>query len=266
MGHVVVSAAADTAVELAAEAGFAWVGVRGSNHAGPGALYAAMPLEHDMIGLYGAVASANHMPPWGSSERLLGTNPLAIAIPAGAEPPVVLDIATTVVSYGTIKKFALRGEPMPAGWVVGLDGQPITDAEHAHNGVLLPISHLQGQRPGHRHRPPGGCAQRRRLRPRCRGLHDGRVHRDQHGSLRRSRHREVHAVGGVRRGQPTRARPSGRPTPPGGPGHPDAGRAALEPSRRPGDERHPHRAAAAPAARTASRDVGVRPLERPAPA
>ena len=144
MGHVVVSAAADTAVELAAEAGFAWVGVRGSNHAGPGALYAAMPLEHDMIGLYGAVASANHMPPWGSSERLLGTNPLAIAIPAGAEPPVVLDMATTVVSYGTIKKFALRGEPMPAGWVVGLDGQPITDAEHAHDGVLLPIGGYKG--------------------------------------------------------------------------------------------------------------------------
>ena len=144
MGHVVVSAAADAAVELAAEAGFGWVGVRGSNHAGPGALYATMPLERGMVGVYGAVASANHMPPWGSSERLLGTNPLAVAIPAGLEPPVVLDMATTVVSYGTIKKFALRGEPMPPGWVVGLDGEPITDAEHAHDGVLLPIGGYKG--------------------------------------------------------------------------------------------------------------------------
>jgi LDH2 family malate/lactate/ureidoglycolate dehydrogenase len=144
MGHVVMSAAGDTAAELAAEAGFGWVGVRGSNHAGPGALYAMMPLQHDMIGIYGAVASANHMPPWGSSEKLLGTNPLAVAIPSGTEPPVVLDMATTVVSYGTIKKFALRGEPLPAGWVVGLDGEPITDAEHAHDGFLLPIGGYKG--------------------------------------------------------------------------------------------------------------------------
>ena len=144
MGHVVVSAAAHAAVELAAEAGFGWVGVRGSNHAGPGALYATVPLERDMIGIYGAVASANHMPPWGSSERLLGTNPLAVAVPAGAEPPLVLDMATTVVSYGTIKKSALRGEPLPPGWVVGLDGEPITDTEHAHDGFLLPIGGYKG--------------------------------------------------------------------------------------------------------------------------
>jgi L-2-hydroxycarboxylate dehydrogenase (NAD+) len=144
MGHVVVSVAAEAAIELAAEAGFGWVGVRGSNHAGPGALYAMMPVEKGMIGIYGAVASANHMPPWGSSERLLGTNPLAVAIPAGSEPTLVLDMATTVVSYGTIKKFALRGEPLPPGWVVGLDGEPITDAEHAHDGVLLPIGGYKG--------------------------------------------------------------------------------------------------------------------------
>ena len=103
-----------------------------------------MPLQRDMIGIYGAVASANHMPPWGSSSELLGTNPLAVAVPAGAEPPVVLDMATTVVSYGTIKKYALRGEPMPAGWVVGPDGEPMTDAEHAHDGFLLPIGGYKG--------------------------------------------------------------------------------------------------------------------------
>src|SRR5438105_11283974 len=65
MGHLVMSRAAETAIALAREAGVSWVGVRRSNHAGPAALYALMPLAHDMIGLYTAVASANHMAPWG---------------------------------------------------------------------------------------------------------------------------------------------------------------------------------------------------------
>lgn len=144
MGHLVMSTAARTAIELAADAGVAWVGVRRSNHAGAGALYAVMPVAHAMIGIYGAVASANHMAPWGASERLLGTNPLAVAIPAGAEPPVVLDMATTVVSFGTIKKFAVRGADLPQGWVIGPDGAPVTDPQRAHEGALLPIGGYKG--------------------------------------------------------------------------------------------------------------------------
>src|SRR5205823_12875727 len=65
MGHVVMSFAAKTAIAKARTAGAAWVGVRNSNHAGPASLYAAMPLEHDMAGLYFAVGNANHMAPWG---------------------------------------------------------------------------------------------------------------------------------------------------------------------------------------------------------
>src|SRR6185312_12385660 len=84
MGHLVVARAAETAIELARETGVAWVGVRMSNHAGAG-VYAALPVKADMIGLYAAVANANHMPLAGGAEPLLGTNPLAIAIPAGAE-------------------------------------------------------------------------------------------------------------------------------------------------------------------------------------
>ncbi len=82
MGHLVMRFAAETAITKAKAAGVAWVGARMSNHAGPAALYATMPLAHDMIGLYLAVGGANHLPPWGGSEMLLGTNPIAVAVPA----------------------------------------------------------------------------------------------------------------------------------------------------------------------------------------
>ena len=107
MGHLVVARAAQTAIELARECGVAWVGCRMSGHAGAAGVYAALPLKADMVGLYSAVANANHMPLAGGAEPLLGTNPLAIAIPAGKEAPVVLDIATSIVSYGTIKNHRL---------------------------------------------------------------------------------------------------------------------------------------------------------------
>src|SRR5260370_12904086 len=117
MGHLVVSRAAETARELARDAGVGWVGARRSNHAGTAGLYAAIPVAHGMIGLYGAVANANHMAVWGGAELLLGTNPLGIAVPSG-DGPVVLDMATTVVSYGTVKQYALAGRDMPEGWLV----------------------------------------------------------------------------------------------------------------------------------------------------
>ncbi len=103
IGHLVMRFAAMTAIEKAKGAGVAWVGARMSNHAGPAALYAMMPLAHDMIGLYLAVGSNNHLPPWGSTENLLGTNPIAIAVPAEEEPPIVLDMAPTVAAFGKVR-------------------------------------------------------------------------------------------------------------------------------------------------------------------
>lgn len=145
MGHLVMHRAASTAVELAREAGIGWVGVRRSNHAGPASLYASVPLAHGMIGMYSAVASANHMAVWGGSEPLLGTNPLAVAIPAGEEPPVVLDIATTAVSYGTIKSYALNGRTLPEGWMIErATGLPLTDPARSDEGVLEPIGGYKG--------------------------------------------------------------------------------------------------------------------------
>jgi LDH2 family malate/lactate/ureidoglycolate dehydrogenase len=145
MGHLVVSRAMETAIEMAREAGVAWVGIRMSNHAGAAGVYAAMALEADMIGMYSAVASANHMPVAGGAEPLLGTNPLAIAVPAGREAPVVLDIATSVVSYGTIKNHRLKDEPLAPGWMVDpATGAPITDPAKSMDGLLLPLGGYKG--------------------------------------------------------------------------------------------------------------------------
>ncbi len=145
MGHLVVARAAEEAIGMAREAGIGWAGVRGSNHAGPASIYAAMPLEAGMIGIYSAVASANHMAPWGGTDLLLGTNPLAIAVPAGDAPPVVLDIATTVVSYGTIKNYVLQGRDFKPGWMIDRkDGSDLTDHNRSKDGVLLPIGGYKG--------------------------------------------------------------------------------------------------------------------------
>jgi LDH2 family malate/lactate/ureidoglycolate dehydrogenase len=144
MGHLVMSRAAETAIDLARQMGVAWVGVRRSNHAGPAGLYAEMPAAAGMIGLYTAVANANHMAVWGGADSLLGTNPLAIGVPSGAGP-LVLDMATTVVSYGTVKNYALQGKPMEKGWMVNTaTGEDITDARRSAEGLLLPIGGYKG--------------------------------------------------------------------------------------------------------------------------
>jgi len=145
MGHLVLARAAETAISQARECGVAWVGVRNSNHAGAAGVYAAMPLEHGMIGIYSAVANANHMAVWGGTDLLLGTNPLAVAIPAGEEAPVVLDIATSIVSYGTIKNYKLLNKPLPEGWLIdAATAEPITDAARSGEGLLLPMGGYKG--------------------------------------------------------------------------------------------------------------------------
>jgi L-2-hydroxycarboxylate dehydrogenase (NAD+) len=145
MGHVVMTYAANLAVELARDAGVGWVGARRSNHAGAGAIYAAIPLRHGMVGIYGAASSVNHMAPWGGSEPLLGTNPIAVAIPAGEEAPVVLDIATSLASNGAIRSYEIEGKPMPEGWVQHReDGSPITDPRRLDEGTYLPMGGYKG--------------------------------------------------------------------------------------------------------------------------
>jgi LDH2 family malate/lactate/ureidoglycolate dehydrogenase len=144
LGHLAMLRASELAIAKAEAAGIGWVGVRNNNHAGPLALYVRPQLEQGQIGLAGAVGSANHVPPYGGSDLLLGTNPIAIAVPAGEAEPLVLDMATTVASAGKIKTLAQRGESMPEGWMVGRDGRPLTDPKRQSEGLLLPIGGAKG--------------------------------------------------------------------------------------------------------------------------
>ncbi|MCW2852666.1 MAG: hypothetical protein JWM84_2330 [Nocardioides sp.] len=143
LGQVVVTRATDLAIAKAGATGVGIVGTVHSNHAGAAGLYALRAAEAGLVGIYLAVANANGMPPWGGRNPLLGTNPLAVAVPAESGA-FVLDIATTAVSHGTIKTTRNAGLPMPEGWVVDRDGRPITDPARADEGFLVPMGGYKG--------------------------------------------------------------------------------------------------------------------------
>ena len=126
-----------------ADTGLAWVGTVHSNHAGAAGLYAQMAADAGLVGIYLAVANANGMPPWGGTNPLLGTNPLAIAIPTNGTP-FVLDIATTSGVPRHHQGGCARGPAMPEGWVVDPDGRPITDPARADEGFLVPMGGYKG--------------------------------------------------------------------------------------------------------------------------
>jgi L-2-hydroxycarboxylate dehydrogenase (NAD+) len=144
VGSLAVHRATEVAMEKAEKMGVGWAGVKMGNHAGTASVYARMAMEKDMIGIYSAVGSANHLPPWGGIEMLLSTNPIAIAVPAMDEPPVVLDMATTVAAYGKVKTAAQRGEQMPVGWMVDNQGNPMTDPTKSKEGFLVPVGEYKG--------------------------------------------------------------------------------------------------------------------------
>lgn len=144
LGQVVMTQATELAIEKAQTSGMSWVGTVHSNHAGAAGLYPMLAAREGLIAMYFAVANANGMPPWGGNESLLGTNPIAIAIPAKDSSPFLLDIATTMTSHGSIKVAAQNGEEMPVGWVIDSDGNPITDPNRAHEGSLVPIGGYKG--------------------------------------------------------------------------------------------------------------------------
>jgi LDH2 family malate/lactate/ureidoglycolate dehydrogenase len=144
LGHIVMKRATELAIEKAGRCGIGWVGTRHSNHAGPAQLYPRMAAAQNMIGVYFCVGNANLVPPWGGTEVLLSTNPIAIAVPALRHPSVVLDMATTNTAFGKIRLKAQRNEPMPEGWMIDRQGQPLTDPKRASEGFLVPVGGPKG--------------------------------------------------------------------------------------------------------------------------
>ena len=143
MGQIGAHIAMARVIERAAAQGIAAAGVRGSNHCGTMAYYAMQALPRDMIG----VATTNALPtmaPWGGAERILGINPLGVAIPAGEECPIVYDAAFSGSSHGKIRIYAQKGLPLPEGWALDREGRPTTDPTAAIDGLLQPIGGFKG--------------------------------------------------------------------------------------------------------------------------
>jgi LDH2 family malate/lactate/ureidoglycolate dehydrogenase len=143
MGQIGMQLAMAQVIERAKSYGLAAAGIRGSNHAGAMAYFASMALPHDMIGL----ATTNALPtmaPWGGVERLLGINPVGIAIPAGEEYPILYDAAFSGSSHGKIRVYHQKGLPLPEGWALDQEGQPTTDPVAAIDGLLAPIGGFKG--------------------------------------------------------------------------------------------------------------------------
>lgn len=139
LGMVPGVMAMNLAIEKAKHAGTGWVAVRNSNHYGIAGYYSMLALEYDMIGI--SMTNANPLvAPTFSVSRLLGTNPLAVAIPAGKEPPFVADFATTPVARGKLAMMEKRGEVAPLGYVQDASGIPATDpAIITHGGAIVPL-------------------------------------------------------------------------------------------------------------------------------
>ena len=139
LGLVVAPKAMQIAMEKAENVGTGWVSVRNSNHYGIAGYHAMLGLQKDMIGVSMTNASPLVAPTF-SLDRLLGTNPIAIAIPAGEQPPFVADFATTTVANGKLEIANRKGEDVPVGWVQDAQGASSQNPlELKKGGALLPL-------------------------------------------------------------------------------------------------------------------------------
>lgn len=139
LGLVVAQEAMDIAIKKARDVGTGWVSVQNSNHFGIAGYYAMMALQHDMIGMAMTNASPLVAPTF-SSDKMLGTNPIAVAAPAGEQPAFVADLATTTAANGKLEILQRKNLDTPSGWVQDKEGLASTDAHILKKGgALLPL-------------------------------------------------------------------------------------------------------------------------------
>ena len=139
LGLVVAPKAMQIAIEKAKQVGTGWVSVKNSNHFGIAGYHAMMALSQDMIGMAMTNASALVAPTY-STEKMLGTNPIAVAVPAGNEAPFVADFATTTAANGKLEIAQRKNENIPTGWAQDVNGNASNDAHILkQGGALLPL-------------------------------------------------------------------------------------------------------------------------------
>jgi LDH2 family malate/lactate/ureidoglycolate dehydrogenase len=139
LGLVVAPFAMQVAIDKAKQVGTGWVSVSNSNHFGIAGYHALMAVQQEMIGIAMTNASALVAPTF-SVERMLGTNPICVAIPAGSEPAFVADLATTTAANGKLEILQRKSQPAPTGWIQDKDGNSSTNPhELKDGGALLPL-------------------------------------------------------------------------------------------------------------------------------
>jgi LDH2 family malate/lactate/ureidoglycolate dehydrogenase len=143
LGQVAGVFAMAQAIRRAQETSVAVAAVGGSNHAGAMEYYVRMAVAADMIG----IATTNALPtmaPWGGIDKLVGLNPIGIGIPAGAAPPLVLDVAFGATAHGRMEVYKQKGLAIPEGWAFDRAGRPTTDIDEALAGLVQPIGMYKG--------------------------------------------------------------------------------------------------------------------------
>jgi L-2-hydroxycarboxylate dehydrogenase (NAD+) len=149
LGHPTAKRAMDTIIEKAQKNGAAFGAVRNSNHYGIAGYYAMMALEHDMIGMASTNTVRIAAPTYGR-DLMLGTNPLAFAVPAQNEPAFVLDFATTTVPRGKLEVYNRKNKQLNPGWAIDEHGEPTLDPQVALKGALLPLGGFGVDNGGHK--------------------------------------------------------------------------------------------------------------------
>src|SRR5712664_2235983 len=149
LGLVVGPHANKIAMDMAEKAGSGWVSIGNSNHYGIAGYYVLKALERDLIGMAMTNSTKLVTPLWGA-ERMLGTNPIAVAFPGKEEPPIVVDMATCAAAYGKIEMARRRGESIPEGWGIDHQGRGTTNPDDVvAGGALLPLG-SDRERGGHK--------------------------------------------------------------------------------------------------------------------
>ncbi|AYY15346.1 Ldh family oxidoreductase [Actinobacteria bacterium YIM 96077] len=143
LGQVAMNAAVRRAISITHHHGAAVVAVQNSVHYGAGAYWTDELAAHGLIGILTSTTGPS-VTPYGGASKLLGTNPLTIAVPSTDDHPLTADFATSEGAYGKIVAARNDGRPIPAGWAVDAHGDPTTDAERALQGALLPFGGPKG--------------------------------------------------------------------------------------------------------------------------